>query len=208
MTPRLVCSVWCALLIMSSAYAAEPKVIFEDAFTDRLDNGWTILREDRSAWRINDGALEIRVQPGDANAVRNALLRPAPDRSEGKLAIEVTVSNPTHPTNQWEQAGLTWYHDDKPALKLVKELVDGKILIVPGHIPFDGNAVQLRWLIDDDTWTAQYRADAKGEFKTAATGKLPPAAKSDRISIQCYHGPPDAEHWIRFDDFRILRLTE
>ena len=208
MTPRLVCSVCCALVIMSSASAAEPEVLFEDSFTDRLDKGWTILREQRDAWRLKDGALEIRVQPGDANAVKNALLRPAPDRSKGKLAIEVTVSNPTNPTNQWEQAGLTWYHDDKPALKLVKELVDGKILIVPGHVPFDGNTVQLRWLIDNDTWTAQYRADAKGEFKTAATGKLPPRDANDKISIQCYHGPPDAEHWIRFDDFRILRITE
>jgi hypothetical protein len=188
--------------------ASDPKPLFEDTFTRQLDESWTILREDRSAWRINDGALEIHVQPGDANTVRNALLRPAPDRSKGKLAIEVTVTNPTHPTNQWEQAGLTWYHDDKPALKLVKELVDGKILIVPGHVPFDGNAVQLRWLIDGDTWTAQYRADAKGDFKTAATGKLPPQGRNDKISLQCYHGPPTETHWIRFDDFHILHLPD
>ena len=45
------------------------------------------------------------------------------------------------------------------------------------------------------------------EFQTAATGKLP-EPKNDQVSIQCYHGPPDAEHWMRFDDFRILRLAD
>ncbi len=49
--------------------------------------------------------------------------------------------------------------------------------------------------------------DAKGEFLTAATGELP-AAGADEVSLQCYHGPPDAEHWIRFDDFRILKLED
>lgn len=209
MTTRLVCSAFSlALIIMSSARAAEPKVLFEDTFTDKLAPGWTWLRENPKAWRIKDGALEIRVEPGFAEGVKNALLRPAPDRSKGKLAIEVTVTNLTPPTNQWEQAGLTWYRDDKPAMKFVKELVDGTLKIVPPETPFDGNTVQLRWLIDNDTWTAQYRPDAKGEFKTAATGKLPPPGKNDQISIQCYHGPPNAEHWIRFDDFRILQLPD
>ena len=210
MALRLIHSVLCVALIASSASssAAEPKLVFEDTFTDRLAPGWTWLRENPDAWRLNDGALEILVEPGDANTVKNALLRPAPDRSKGKLVIEVTLSNATHPTNQWEQAGLTWYHDGKPALKLVKELVDGKILIVPGHIPFDANSVQLRLVIDNDAWTAQYRPDAKGDFKTAATGKLPPQDKSDQISLQCYHGPPDRRHWIRFNNFRIVQTTD
>ena len=46
-----------------------------------------------------------------------------------------------------------------------------------------------------------------GEYQTAATGDLP-APASDEVSIQCYHVPADAEHWIRFDDFRILKLGD
>jgi hypothetical protein len=30
----------------------------------------------------------------------------------------------------------------------------------------------------------------------------------DEVSIQCYNGPPEAEHWIRFDDFRIVAVGD
>ena len=83
----------------------------------------------------------------------------------------------------------------------------GETFPVVIEVPMGSKKVQLRLVVSADSFTAQFRPDAKGEFKTAAKGPLPPPGK-DRISIQCYNGPPDAEHWIRFDDFRILRLPE
>jgi hypothetical protein len=191
----------------ATAPAAQGKVALEDRFDGKLGEGWTWLREDSKTWRIQNNALEIRVEPGVNMTVKNALVRPAPDRAKGKFAVEVTVTNTVKPTNQFEQAGITWYKDGKPVFKLVKELVSDKLLIVPGGKPMDAETVQLRLVVTADSWTAQYRPDAKGEFETAATGKLPPPGK-DEVSIQCYNGPADAEHWIRFDDFRILELAE
>ena len=72
------------------------------------------LRENTEYWRIQDNGLEIRVVPGDENTVKNALLRPAPDRNDGTFAIEITVSNYTHPVQPYEQAGITWYNDGNP----------------------------------------------------------------------------------------------
>jgi hypothetical protein len=187
--------------------AAEPQVVFEDRFDGQLAQGWTWLRETPAAWRLRENALEIHVQPGDANTVRNALLRPAPDRSQGRFAVEVTVANAKTPTRQFEQAGITWYHDKKPVIKLVKELVDGQLMIIPGRRPMTNQTVQLRLIVTADTWTAQFRPGGQGEFQTADTGKLP-APGDDQVSLQCYHGPPEAEHWIRFDDFRILKLPD
>lgn len=187
--------------------AAQPRLVFEDRFEGKPAEGWTWLRENPEAWRIQENALEIRVEPGVANTVKNALLRKAPDRSQGKFALEVTVSNTTKPTQQYEQAGLTWYHNGKPVFKLVKELVRGKLLIIPGGKPMASKTVQLRLVVTAEGFTAQFRPEAKGEFQTAATGRLP-APGDDQISIQCYNGPPDAEHWIRFDDFRILQLSD
>ena len=195
-------SLWCGSLL-----AAEPQVIFEDGFKGELGQGWTWLREHPEAWRIKDDALEIHVEPGVANTVKNALLRTAPDRSRGKFAIEVTVANTVRPTRQYEQAGITWYHGGKPVFKLVKELINGETWIIPGKKPMPGEAVQLRLIVSADRWIAQYRPDGKGEFLVAAEGKLP-APGEDQVSIQCYNGPPDAEHWIRFDDFRILQMPE
>jgi len=204
---RLLLVAVALLMLNLPLSAAEPQVIFEDTFDGKLAEGWTWLRENPDARRIKDGGLEIRVEPGVAHNVKNALVRPAPDRSKGKYAIEVTVTNHTVPTQQFEQAGITWYHNDKPVFKLVKELVHGKLLIIPGAKPMKAKSVQLRLIVTATSWTAQYRPDGKGEFQTAATGKLPAPGK-DQVSIQCYNGPPDAEHWIRFDDFRILQMPE
>ena len=195
------------LVLATVTSAAEPKLVFEDTFDGKLADGWTFLRENQKNWRIADKALEIRLEPGDANSVKNALLRSAPDRSKAKFIIDLTLTSQTKPTNQFEQAGITWYVDGKPVFKFVKELVDGQLMMIPGRPPMDARTVQLRLIVTADSFTAQFRPDAKGDFKTAATGKLPPPNK-DQVSIQGYHGPPDAEHWVRFDDFRIQQMDE
>ncbi|MCP4613495.1 MAG: DUF1080 domain-containing protein [Planctomycetes bacterium] len=182
-------------------------VIFEEQFDDTLDTGWKWLRENPRSWRMRQGALEIRVEPGVARNVKNALVRQAPDRSRGKYAIDVTVTNKTKPTQQYEQAGITWYNNGKPVFKLVKELVDGQLMIIPGRKPVSSETVQLRLIVTKDSFIAQYRPGSRGKFQTADTGKLP-APNNDQVSIQCYNGPVNAEHWIRFDDFRILKLPE
>jgi hypothetical protein len=182
-------------------------VLFEERFEGKLADGWSWLRENSSAWRLREGALEIQVEPGGAPTVKNALVRRAPDRSGGKFAIDVTVTNTTKPTQQYEQAGITWYNDGKPVFKLVKELVDGKLIIIPGRKPMSSETVQLRLIVTGGDFIAQFRPNAEGEFQTAETGTLP-APANDQVSIQCYNGPADAEHWIRFDDFRISELPE
>ena len=196
------------MLFPWTSAAAEAEVVFEDALAEKMDDGWSWLREDPDAWRWKDEGLEIRVQPGNAATVRNALVRTAPDRQQGKFAIDVTVTNHTLPTIQYEQAGITWYVDGKPVFKLVKELVDGDLVIIPGRVPVptdEFETIQLRLIVTADTWTAQFRSNVDSEFQTAANGKLPPP-NNDQVSIQCYHGPADAEHWIRFQDFRIQQI--
>jgi hypothetical protein len=73
------------LMLPCLASAAEPHVLFEDTFDEKLGDGWMWLRENTDAWRIKDGALEIRVEPGKANTVKNALLRKVPRSLEDKL---------------------------------------------------------------------------------------------------------------------------
>ena len=112
------------------------------------------------------------MQPGVADTVKNALVRPAPDRRKGRYAIEVTVTNLTPPTQQFEQAGITWYHKGKPVFKLVKELIDGKTVDHPrqeahgdqvGAAPAGRDRRQLDCPIPPGR--------TKGEFQTAAEGQ-------------------------------------
>lgn len=202
-------AIWVIIsLTMLSGYAQEiEKVVFEEPFSGKLAEGWRWIREEPSDWRFRDNALEICVRPGDAQTVKNALVRPAPDRNSGKYAVEVTITNLKPPVNQFEQAGITWYCNGKPVFKLVKELVDGKIVIIPGRKPMTNDTVQLRLIVDKENYIAQYRPNAEGEFLTATTGKLPPP-DNDEVSIQCYHGSNDSDRWIKFDDFRIVKLKD
>ncbi len=180
-------------------------VAFEDRFEGALGAGWTFIREAPANHRLREGGFEIRVEPGDAGSVKNALVRPAPDRRKGRFAVEVTVTNLSQPTKQYEQAGITWYVGGNPVFKLVKELVDGQICIIPGRKALATQSVRLRVVIDGDDVTAQFRPDGAADFETAATAKLPPYA-DDKVSLQCYQGPEAEEHWMRFDDFAIVPL--
>jgi len=195
------------LVARPPARGAEPEVVLEDALKGKLGAGWEWLRENPKTWRHSDKGLEVRVEPGLADTVKNALLRQAPDRSRGKYAIEVTVELTSPPAQQYEQAGLTWYQGGKPVFKLVHEFIDGKTYVIPGKKPTDPRLMQLRLVVSKDEYVAQYRPGAKGEFQTAASGKLAPG-KDEKVSLQCYNGPPAAEHWMRFSDFRIVRLPD
>lgn len=194
------------LLFTSALSAAEPDVVFRDTFAGKIADGWTWLRENPETHQIGKAGLSIRVEPGVAHNVKNALLRPAPDRKSGKFAIDVVVTFTSAPTNQYEQAGITWYQKGKPVFKLVHEHIDGREYIIPGKKPAPERTVRLRLIVDKSRYIAQYQPNARGEFKTAATGALPPG-NDEQVSIQCYNGPVDAEHWIRFSDFLITKIN-
>ena len=196
-----------ALITLPGLLSAGENVLFEDTFDEKLADGWHWLREDKGNWRIREGALEILVQPGKAQTVKNALVRPAPDRSTKKYAVETTVTFLKAPIQQFEQGGITWYHKKKPVFKLVHEHIDGDEWIIPGRKPAPAQTVRLRLIVDGTNWTAQFSETLDGDYQTAATGPLP-APGDDQISLQCYDGPPGSDHWIRFDNFRIVELAE
>jgi regulation of enolase protein 1 (concanavalin A-like superfamily) len=146
------------LVFLSSLALAEDSgvVLFEEKFSNKLGEGWVWVREHRQAWRLNDGGLEIKVEPGNmwgpANDAKNVLVRPVP---KNKDHLEFTVTVRHNPTAQYEQVDLVWYYDDSHMVKLGQEMVDGKLSIVMGReekdrtrtiaiIPLDSQQVELK----------------------------------------------------------------
>jgi hypothetical protein len=192
-----------AIVLAAPLIAAEPKVLFEDSFKDKLGDGWTWLKKKDTAWRFKDGALEFR----NLSEQENVLARTAPDPGDGPYAIEVTLTSVQQPTGQYEQVGLFWYANGKPGPKFVKELIDGKLYVFPGKKPMTEATVQLRLVVEGKKLTMQYRPGDKGEYLTAFTGSVPAAEKGKlQIALGCFHGPANKEHWVRFTRFRILKL--
>ncbi|MFO0926644.1 MAG: hypothetical protein U0736_06330 [Gemmataceae bacterium] len=183
--------------------AAEPKVIFEDRFTGKLADGWVWLKQDPKSWRLRDGALELRILPQQVNI----LARTLPDPADGPFAVEMTVTNVPQLQRQYEQVGFFWYADGKPGPKFVKEMIDGTVYVFPGKKPAAEATVGMRLVVDGKNYTAQYRPGGKGAYQPAFTAPVPPAEKGKlQVAVTCFHGPTDAEHWVRITAFRIVRL--
>ncbi len=201
-----------------SALAAET-VLFEEPFRERLAPGWSWIREDPAAWRLRDGALEMRVLPGNlwggANNARNVLVRPAPDPAGGELVITVTIENT--PTEQYEQVNLAWYYDDRHMVKIGREIVDGPVCVVMGREEADqcrtlarpavpGRRYDLRLRVRGDRIRGEYRAEGAADWTLAGECTLPaPPGGQPKISLHAYQGPADREHWARLTGFRITR---
>jgi hypothetical protein len=182
------------------------EIIFEDSFQKQLKDGWTWLREVPDHWRITDDALEIKMEALSGDNVRNILFRKPPKKDAGSFDVAVEVKALRPYTNQFQQAGLYWMQGDKYRLKFVLELIDGEIYVFPGKKPVQTEHVVLRLGIDGTKVVGEYQPDAKGEFIPAFESQVPERNDdTDRIALQCWHGPADAETWIRFQNFSIKK---
>ncbi len=178
------------------------------------------MREDPSAWRITNGLLEVRVQPGNmwgpANDAKNVLLIPAP-RASG---LEITATIEHRPTNQYEQADLVWYYADGNMVKLGPELVDGQFSVVMGREerdrartisinPVAVGSVDVKFIVKGNEISGLFRDSATNNWRSAGSCTLPALPGLEpRISLQFYQGTAPADHWARVKRLVITPLGE
>src|SRR5688572_16285049 len=122
-------------MILALALAlAQDKWLFEDKFAAAPGKGYSWIRADAAASKVEKGALLLKPLPGTiwekTATQKNLLVRdlPAWKAEEGSIAAQVTVTNVMGVDG--EQAGLMLYADDDNYLKLCRERVGGKTQIV------------------------------------------------------------------------------
>jgi regulation of enolase protein 1 (concanavalin A-like superfamily) len=207
------------LLFVAAALSALADEIPLPKTATNLNANWKWLREDRSAWRVTNGILEVRLQPGNmwgpANDAKNILLIPLPRSSD--LEISATIEH--SPTNQYEQADLVWYYSDSNMVKLGPELVDGKFSVVMGREerdrartisinPIAGGAVDVKFIVKGNEITGLFRDGATNTWRNAGSCSLPALPGVEpRLSLQFYQGTA-AEHWARVKRLAITPLRE
>ena len=191
------------------------KVVFEERFTSPMEAGWTWIREDPKAWKVENGALLLRVLPGyvyeEDNNAPNVLLRKASVTSKG-LVLEVYLEN--QPEILYEHAGLYWYYDDDNYVCLLKEWMGEKVRLrivrekdakgdISGESEYHAKGVWFRLVIAGGKATGYYRETDKEDWRKMGKVDLPSKGES-RVGLNAGGGPPNAERWARFSHFRIL----
>ncbi len=219
---KILCCVLVGSVLATCSIVRSDEILFQEPFQGSLAAGWSWIREEPSAWRLRDGALEMRILPGNlwggANNASNILVRPAPDPGTGELEITVRFENV--PTGQYEQINLAWYYDDSHMVKLGREIVDGPVCVVMGREerdqcrtiarpPVAGGWYRLRLLVSGNRIRGQYWQEGASNWSDAGSCTLPtpPPGVPAKISIHAYNGFADKEHWARVTEFRVVRRT-
>lgn len=196
-----------------------------DSSGEALPSDWTWKRENPEAWRLRDGGLEIKIEPGNMwgkkNDAKNVLLIPiAKDLLVSGVDVRVTLAN--SPTRRWEQVDLVWYYRDSHMVKIGLELEHGKNSVVMGReegdrtrtikiVPIERDRVTVRFKVSQGKVRGYYRLSAEDGWKDVGTCDEPrPAGSTEtpRVSIQCYQGDPKNPHWARITDLKIDPITE
>ena len=193
--------------------------LFEENFIEELDQDWLWIHEEPTAWKIADGALQLRTLPGtlwgDLNNAHNFLLRPVDDMVNG-LATSVTVTNQPHLMG--EQAGLIWYLDDDNYIKFVKESLEGMEWIVLAREEGGQSeliaktrilveSAELRLVVLDGVVQGQFRTSSKDDWQIVGECPILEAA-SPKVGLFTHGGPGEIERWVELRSFALLRIEQ
>lgn len=196
----------------------QEKVLLEEKFSGKPGEGWTWIREDASAWKVDGGALQIKAEPGKiwykTKTAKNFLLRksPAAGTAESPVSAEVTVD--FAPEANAEQAGLYLHFDDANFVKIIHEHVKGKthILLVreQKNIPEPltpkeeaAKSVRLRLTWAGGRVTGAYKAG--GDWVAVGEVETPAGTTGGGFALTAHGAPPEAARWARFTDFRVVQ---
>jgi regulation of enolase protein 1 (concanavalin A-like superfamily) len=193
----------------------------ENPFTGgSLPDGWTWKRANPEAWRLRDGGLEIKIEPGNMwgrkNDAKNVLLIPISEhQQESGTDIRVTLAN--SPTRRWEQVDLVWYYRDSHMVKIGLELVHGKNSVVMGCeeddrtrtikiVPIERYEVTVRLRVTGGQVRGYFRLAPEDKWTDVGICTEPrPTGSSDKpqVSIQCYQGDPQNPHWAQITGLKV-----
>ncbi len=198
----------CAVAESRTAHPTELACVFDDDL-----DGWEWIREDPTGWRVVNGTLRIRSDPGALaidNDNRNMPLRPAPEEA---FALEVTVD--FAPEGLYEQAGLVLYGDDDNYVKLQYERVEtgrgvtftredhGEFFDI-GFLPLEAGSVRLRLEYRAGSVVAQARRVEVEGWTTIGTTEDPP--RDLRVGLATGAGSALAPRWAGYSDLVLAAL--
>ena len=204
---------------------AEESLLAADDFSaPSISSHWTWLREDAAGWRLGKGKLSIRTNGAlwsGENTQRNVLLHEPLATTDTALAIELTVDGGLALTDPYEHGGLIWYFDDDHWVTLTQlnhvQDQTQKIMLVhetggrgqdptAKAVPYTARRVELRLEHRGAEFTGYYRQPGSDTWQRVGTIEFEHSGPTPRIGLIAGQGRPSLEHWVDFDDFRVVAL--
>lgn len=132
-------SITFVLLFLSLVHPAVcEEILFEDNFAKGLSSKWEVVGLTAADYRIREGGLELRVQPGKPNGKTPMLKVMLPFTTADSVVVSVKVTVLNDFTDDKEHAGVVLLDENGVEFQGKKERVNGKLVFSPGHYRFKG----------------------------------------------------------------------
>ncbi|MCA9074793.1 MAG: hypothetical protein KDA93_07160 [Planctomycetaceae bacterium] len=211
-------------LINSSFCFAE--VLFEDSFDGQLAEGWEIVGLSEDDYRIHDGGLEVRVAPASEGSTTQYLHVVMPEFKEYdflRASVDITLLDEFTQPEEFAAVILTdgggWDFATR------KQLIRRMLMYSPPKVEFHGEQGHedefhkysfTYWPVGEESGPlsiilrgqnyafAQIGPSTDNEYLNlfhSAVNKTPDVRG---FGLQAGGGPAEGEHWVRFDNFRVV----
>jgi hypothetical protein len=201
------------------------EVLFEDDFHGTLSPEWRAVGLKKDDYRIRDGGLEMRVQPGRRTRDTPMLMVLLPFKTSEFVTASVEVTLLDQFTEPTESAGLFLTDADSREFGGEKRNLNGHLVFSPGNVEFVGEEGEegdpqqyalkfwpanevygpLRIIVRGHYGHFQVGPSRKGKYLNFFHSALRKNEPERGFCLSASGGPLDRDHWVRFDNFRVTR---
>jgi hypothetical protein len=224
--PRIISLMFVGFQIIATAQlGVAEEVLFEDTFDRGLSPKWSLVGLKKEDYRIQNGSLEMRVHPGRATKETPMLMVLLPFDTAETVTASVDLTPLDRFTEPTEAAGLFLTDEDSAEFGAQKMNVNGHLVFSPGEVEFigkkgtEGDPQQyslkfwpandefgaLRIIVRDNYGYFQVGPSQEGKYLNFFHSALRPKEPKRGFALRASGGPTDKEHWVRFDNFRVVR---
>jgi hypothetical protein len=223
--PRAIPLTLVAFQVFATAQmGVSEEVLFEDTFDSGLSPKWSIVGLQKEDYRIKDGGLEMRVHPGKATKAPMLMVLLPFDTAE-TVTASVDLTPLDRFTEPAEAAGLFLTDEDSAEFGAEKMNVNGHLVFSPSKVEFigkegtEGDPQQyalkfwpansefgaLRIIVRGNYGYFQVGPSKEGKYLNFFHSALRPKEPKRGFALSASGGPTDKVHWVRFDNFRVVR---
>ncbi len=209
----------------TARHATGEDVLFEDNFDGTLSPEWQAFGLTKDDYRIRDGGLEMRVQPGRRTGDTPMLMVLLPFNTSETVTASVEVTPLDRFTEPDESAGLFLTDADSREFGAEKRNLNGHLVFSPGNVEFIGEEGEegdpqqyalkfwpanedygpLRIIVRGHYGHFQVGPSRKGKYLNFFHSALRENEPKRGFCLSASGGPSDRDHWVRFDNFRVIR---